>query len=891
MKSEELLNSLDHIGEDLLAEAEQNILVRTRRPWLKTAVAAVLVAALGVGGWLTLNHFTMKSSVPATEPAATTAVTEPVREIVGLPMLEVGNTWNVLPALPDPTPALYDSSVTALPVYKVDPAAQDSQLSEAQRQALMDEVIRFLGATVTEKDRSLFEATDSPEDLNPFCLTEYTDVGRVNVNSEGMVCIEFADPRSIEQVQELLKFPAGSYAFAIQENAFQLVPALEDPAQQLLIRSFGGVILFCNSFNADPSDIKLVTWYQRSGTVDWSSMEQDWYYSLGNYPIITPEEARASVLNGDFYVPEWYQYYSMLDSDRDDLSASSSFQLTEELLSDVELVYSNCRFDSAESAGMQLPFYQFRIKLNPYSEFAVCVPAIRPEYLSDFPQPHSSDVEVTEPEPTEPEPSVMDPETLEQTLSEWERGLNGEYFSCYLVQDSYYNYYGSYFSDGNTRIWLENDAVLKKDLSTGEIETLFSLEPNAEIETALQGVTANRLYFGWNKAGNWWGKNVYSVDYHNENRVDWYDAQEVYFGGGWLRMESFRSDVRSFSLHVIDRNDELVVDYSGHGYYGDGGPCWGDTVVDGSLYFVKIEGLFSQWVESLSDAEREAVTDETWEAKRQHEQYTLFRLDPDGSISTIGSIEAPVTAMFHIDAEARELVNFCDGFYRYDLFTLEPIDDTAELPEDLHKLVVEDFSAQDRYTDDCGNVMDYSYSIPRLDANTQGARAINAEIGKQTEELRQWAEEHEDGGYSISVYSLSYEVYVWQDVVSVVMKKSYYYDYTEYFVYCYDCTAKRRLDTPALLEKLGISQERFLEACRTTFREMYENNTAAMPEEERAQYEKEFPEMLPESEKFVNLELQAYPGEDGTLMTVAPITSWVGAAFYYHLIPVLDIQN
>ena len=197
-------------------------------------------------------------------------------------------------------------------------------------------------------------------------------------------------------------------------------------------------------------------------------------------------------------------------------------------------------------------------------------------------------------------------------------------------------------------------------------------------------------------------------------------------------MESFRSDVRSFSLHVIDRNDELVVDYSGHGYYGDGGPCWGDTVVDGSLYFVKIEGPFSQWVESLSDAEREAVTDETWEAKRQHEQYTLFRLDPDGSISTIGSIEAPVTAMFHIDAEARELVNFCDGFYRYDLFTLEPIDDTAELPEDLHKLVVEDFSAQDRYTDDCGNVMDYSYSIPRLDANTQGARAINAEIGKLT---------------------------------------------------------------------------------------------------------------------------------------------------------------
>lgn len=880
MKSEELLNSLDHIGEDLLAEAEQNILVRTRRPWLKTAVAAVLVAALGVGGWLTLNHLTMKSSVPATEPVATTAVTEhvtePVREIVGLPMLEVGNTWNVLPALPDPTPALYDSSVTALPVYKVDPAAQDSQLSEAQRQALMDEVIRFLGAAVTEKDRSLIEATDSPEDLNPFCLTEYTDVGRVNVNSEGMVCIEFADPRSIEQVQELLKFPAGSYAFAIQEDAFQLVPALEDPAQQLLIRSFGGVILFCNSFNADPSDIKLVTWYQRSGTVDWSSMEQDWYYSLGNYPIITPEEARASVLNGDFYVPEWYQYYSMLDSDRDDLSASSSFQLTEELLSDVELVYSNCRFDSAESAGMQLPFYQFRIKLNPYSEFAVCVPAIHPEYLSDFPQPHSDDVEVTEPEPTEPEPSVMDPETLEQTLSEWERGLNGEYFSCYLVQDSHYNYYGSYFSDGSTRIWQENDAVLKKDLSTGKIETLFSLEPNAEIKTALLGVTAKRLYFGWNETDDWLGKNVYSVDYRNEDRTEIGNALEYSFANGLLVLENFRTDVRPVTVQVIDGRDRKVADYN---------VCWCSAFVDGSLYFVYMPELqeYGKFDGVPAEFRDRDVT----------LSYAVCRVDPDGSVTELGAIQRNYPNGWNmesawIDPETHTISFDYTGLC-YDLFTLAL--KTDELPEDLHELVVEDFSAQDRYTDDCGNVMDYSYSIPRLDANTQGARAINAEIGKQTEELRQWAEEHEDGGYSISVYSLSYEVYVWQDVVSVVMKKSYYYDYTEYFVYCYDSATGRRLDTAELLEKLGVSEAIFLEACRTTFRERYEKNTAAMPEEERAQYEKEFPEMLPESEKFVNLELQAYPGEDGTLMTVAPITSWVGASYYYHLIPVLDIQN
>lgn len=888
MKSEELLNSLDHIGEDLLAEAEQNILVRTRRPWLKTAVAAVLVAAIGVGGWLTLNHFTMKSSVQATNPVSATEpaqqTTEPVQSVT-LPMLEIGDSWETLPlqrehCRSENAITFSDPAVTALPVYTVDPEHDDFsyyRYNESQLRSILNETLRSLGVSRTGEFRPVHQSNDSSEDLVFINMEVTTGIGTISVTPAGSIYLEFTEPRNLSEIKELLNYPADSYVYstdaAMDQRQLRLIPALDEPVEQLLVWFFGGVYLYTDQADLNTAGIEAISWYYRANEA-WSGYSEPWRVCLGDYPLLSLEEARAYALNG-YYLSSDYFYGP----------------LTEELLTDVELIYSEFNFPQNKISGIQLPYYRFWINTDLFGECSVCVPAIRPEYLSDFPQPHSDDVEVTEPEPTEPEPSVMDPETLEQTLSEWERGLNGEYFSCYLVQDSYYNYYGSYFSDGSTRIWQENDAVLKKDLSTGEIETLFSLEPNAEIKTALLGVTAKRLYFGWNEAGNWWGKNVYSVDYHNENRVDWYDAQEVYFGDGWLRMESFRSDVRSFSLHVIDRNDELVVDYSGRGYYGDGGPCWGDRVVDGSLYFVKIEGLFSQWVESLSDAEREAVTDEAWEAKRQHEQYTLFRLDPDGSISAIGSIEAPVTAMFHIDTEARELVNDCDGFYRYDLFTLEPIDDTAELPEDLHELVVEDFSAQDRYTDDCGNVMDYSYSIPRLDANTQGARAINAAIGKQTEELRQWAEEHEDGGYSISVYSLSYEVYVWQDVVSVVMKKSYYYDYTEYFVYCYDSATGRRLDTAELLEKLGVSEAIFLEACRTKFREKYQALTGSIPEEERSQYEKDFPDYLPDSPKRVNLELAVYPDESGELIAVAPITSWVGAAFYYHLIPVLDIQN
>ena len=77
MKPEELLYSMDHVGEDLLTEAEQTILVRKRRPWLGAAVAAVLVLAVGVGGFLLL-----KKHLPGKTPAQpgnsdTVATSEP----------------------------------------------------------------------------------------------------------------------------------------------------------------------------------------------------------------------------------------------------------------------------------------------------------------------------------------------------------------------------------------------------------------------------------------------------------------------------------------------------------------------------------------------------------------------------------------------------------------------------------------------------------------------------------------------------------------------------------------------------------------------------------------------------------------------------------------------
>ena len=70
MRSSELLESLDHVREDLLAQSEQPM--ERKRPWLKTLVAACLALAVGAGAICAAIYYAQRSStIPAQIPDTT----------------------------------------------------------------------------------------------------------------------------------------------------------------------------------------------------------------------------------------------------------------------------------------------------------------------------------------------------------------------------------------------------------------------------------------------------------------------------------------------------------------------------------------------------------------------------------------------------------------------------------------------------------------------------------------------------------------------------------------------------------------------------------------------------------------------------------------------------
>lgn len=129
-----------------------------------------------------------------------------------------------------------------------------------------------------------------------------------------------------------------------------------------------------------------------------------------------------------------------------------------------------------------------------------------------------------------------------------------------------------------------------------------------------------------------------------------------------------------------------------------------------------------------------------------------------------------------------------------------------------------------------------------------------------------------------------YEVHAWEDILVIAAK---YWDSIEedvYQIYLVDTSDPylRQLSTAELLERMGISEEYFLETCRRQCLERFHERWDSMA----SLYGEDYQSALREAEKgeYVNLELQAYPDESGRLYVIVPLISIVGASSYYGIL-------
>lgn len=201
----------------------------------------------------------------------------------------------------------------------------------------------------------------------------------------------------------------------------------------------------------------------------------------------------------------------------------------------------------------------------------------------------------------------------------------------------------------------------------------------------------------------------------------------------------------------------------------------------------------------------------------------------------------------------------------------------------IRELYSEDFS----YTDGVGNTGRYTYRVPQLLADTEGAADINRAIDEEYTPIIRDIQECMSGGFSMTCLYIAWETYQYGDILSLVISCGWDADMNSYDVYLYDTASGQRLTTADLLTALHVDEAAFLDAVRRTAAERFDTGYEQLGDD--------FADVLAErrawtlSDENINMDVPAYVDRAGRLHAVLYIGSIAGAGAYPHVLTLDDI--
>lgn len=196
-------------------------------------------------------------------------------------------------------------------------------------------------------------------------------------------------------------------------------------------------------------------------------------------------------------------------------------------------------------------------------------------------------------------------------------------------------------------------------------------------------------------------------------------------------------------------------------------------------------------------------------------------------------------------------------------------------------------------------VVEYSFHVPQIDDDTEGARAINKEIAAAFGELAERSLESVKNKEEPVCATVSYESYRIGNILSLMLKCGEFMSiefmssYEEYAAYNYDISQGVWLNNGELLEKLDVKEEDYLKAVRRAAAKCYDDAFSSAFDEYGTGLDDPmlgYAGMLGYQDmrirtlsgrNNISLELPLYLDDDGTVHTVTAIGSYAGEVYHY----------
>ena len=183
------------------------------------------------------------------------------------------------------------------------------------------------------------------------------------------------------------------------------------------------------------------------------------------------------------------------------------------------------------------------------------------------------------------------------------------------------------------------------------------------------------------------------------------------------------------------------------------------------------------------------------------------------------------------------------------------------------------------YSDAVGNSGHYTYRVPQLAADTQGAAEINRAISEKYSPIVEDVLRNISEGVSLSCLYIAWESYEYGEILSLVISCGWDADVTDYSVYLYDTGSGQQLTTSDLLSVFNVSETAFLDAVRAAAANCFDEQYADVSDDS-------FKEAVAErrawtlSDGNINMDVPAYADAAGKLYVILPIGSIAGADAY-----------
>lgn len=186
--------------------------------------------------------------------------------------------------------------------------------------------------------------------------------------------------------------------------------------------------------------------------------------------------------------------------------------------------------------------------------------------------------------------------------------------------------------------------------------------------------------------------------------------------------------------------------------------------------------------------------------------------------------------------------------------------------------VVNSFSKSGTYKDDCGNKLKYSYKIPKFNAKTKNAKALNKKIEKALKIYIDGEFRNMERGCSLTYSSVTYKTYSYKNQVSIMATV---YDECGchcYYAWTYDFKKDKAVTNSSLIKQAGFKQKNFLKLAK--------KKSAALSKKLHKKG-KDIDEFIKDNEKNINMKMPMYISSKGKLYVMVPVASNADADYYY----------